>query len=104
MKIVIKLSFLSSHYFKEFKNLTKIVECKKLIAIWNPLSFRTNKRNYHKEKQLLYVGRLDQPHKGVDRLLYIWNKIENDFSDWELIVLGDGPYKKPMEDYIKKIN
>ncbi len=44
-----------------------------------------------KKKQLLYVGRLDPYQKRVDRLITIWRHIYNDFKDWELVILGEGP-------------
>lgn len=44
-----------------------------------------------KKKMVLYVGRMENLSKGVDKLIRIWAKTEADFPDWELHLLGDGP-------------
>ena len=38
----------------------------------------------------MYVGRLNKG-KRVELLLYIWKKIQTDFPDWRLDIVGDGP-------------
>ncbi len=43
-----------------------------------------------KKKHLLFVGRMDNLSKGVDRLIRIMARLEEDFPDWELHLLGDG--------------
>lgn len=44
-----------------------------------------------KKKMVLYVGRMENRSKGVDKLIRIWARTEVDFPDWELHLLGDGP-------------
>lgn len=44
-----------------------------------------------KKKMALYVGRMENRSKGVDKLIRIWARTEADFPDWELHLLGDGP-------------
>lgn len=43
-------------------------------------------------KVLLFAGRLDR-QKGIDAFFPIATKILEDFSDWEWILLGDGPLR-----------
>ncbi len=43
-----------------------------------------------KKKMVLYVGRMENRSKGVDKLIRIWARTEVDFPDWELHLLGDG--------------
>lgn len=44
-----------------------------------------------KKNMLLYVGRMENLSKGVDKLIRIWARTDSDFPDWELHLLGDGP-------------
>lgn len=55
-----------------------------------------------KKKQVLFVGRLTYEDKRVDRLLRIWNYIYKYVADWELILIGDGPEKTNLKNYIMK--
>ncbi|MCI5742855.1 glycosyltransferase [Phocaeicola faecicola] len=50
-----------------------------------------------KKKQVIYSGRLDY-FKRVDILLKIWQKIFRKAPDWELVIIGDGPEKKNLEN------
>lgn len=43
-----------------------------------------------KHHRLLYVGRMDNTSKRVDRLLRIWARLQHRFPKWELILLGNG--------------
>lgn len=58
-----------------------------VIAIPNPLSFRTNKKSSLNQKRIISVGSL-APNKGTDLLVEIWSKVEQDFPDWKLVVFG----------------
>lgn len=74
--------FIGQDYFQE-----------KIIAISNPCSFplQDDIDFSIKEKALLYVGRIAFGQKRVDTLIRIWSKLDKDFPDWRLIVVGDGP-------------
>lgn len=50
------------------------------------------------EKQLLFLGRV-HPTKGVDLLLKAWQRLEKEFPDWQLRIVGpdNGGYLKTME-------
>ncbi|NQU35877.1 MAG: glycosyltransferase, partial [Bacteroidetes bacterium] len=39
------------------------------------------------KKHILYLGRI-HPNKGLDLLIKIWAKLEKEFSDWELHIVG----------------
>jgi len=96
---------LSDKFFPNFKKLVISDDWTKLKAISNPSSFNVNNQIVNKQKQLLYVGRLNH-QKGVDRLLMMWEHLYQDFSDWELYIVGDGPLRGKMEKYVneKKIS
>lgn len=56
----------------------------------------------NKKNQVLFVGRFTYEDKRIDRLLKIWNSIYKQVSDWELILVGDGPERSNIEKYIEK--
>lgn len=56
-------------------------------------------------RHLLSVGRLDQPHKGLDLLIEVMAKIYNmrgDKGTPPLVIVGDGPDRKMLEHLVKK--
>ena len=55
------------------------------------------------EHHLVSVGRLS-PEKGYLDLLAIYNKLVKQHPDWTLDIIGDGPVKSEMEEYIKNHN
>lgn len=87
---------LSQTYKKQFS----IFASKNVFAISNPTAQYLN-NNFEftsKKKQVLYVGRLAKTEKTPHYLLYIWQIVQQKICDWELIIVGDGPAKKSMEN------
>ncbi|UEA87387.1 glycosyltransferase [Alistipes senegalensis] len=68
----------------------------KVRALTNPLTERPVPE-LQKRKEVLYVGRLSYADKRVDRLLRIWRRVEADFPDWELKIVGDGSERANLE-------
>ena len=65
-------------------------------ALPNPCSFPVSEseKNFpekHFRKELLYVGRVNFSQKRIDLLLSVWRRLEKDFPDWELSIVGGGP-------------
>lgn len=60
--------------------------------IYNPLSFESEMKSDVSHKALLYVGRMDLPHKGLDFLIDIMRilVVEKGRRDWILFMVGDG--------------
>ena len=52
------------------------------------------------EKRLISVGRLSK-EKGYLDLLRIYNVLEKEHPDWILDIVGDGPERETLEEYIK---
>jgi glycosyltransferase involved in cell wall biosynthesis len=48
------------------------------------------KESKTKEKEILYVGRINTSQKRVDLLLTIWSYLHSEFSDWKLKIVGGG--------------
>ncbi len=63
----------------------------RLTAIANCSHYTQPAQIPAKKKQLLFVGRMENFTKGVNRLIRIWAALEKEFTDWELHLLGDGP-------------
>ncbi|NDJ24023.1 glycosyltransferase [Nostoc sp. B(2019)] len=57
------------------------------------------------QKWLLFLSRL-HPKKGIDNLLYVWQKLESQFSDWHLILAGPDliGYQAKLELLVDQLN
>ncbi len=69
----------------------------RLRAIANPCSFPPLQAVPAKRRQLLYVGRLESALKCPQRLIPIWRRLCKQHPDWELVIVGDGPCRQPLE-------
>lgn len=102
-----RVVLLSTSFIPKYNELfLNIKNPSKLTAIPNPLSFDSPKIDLlKKEKIVLYVGRLEEQQKRILLLLRIWSKIEqeNDFNDWRLLIVGDGPDKHLLESRSKRL-
>lgn len=83
---------LSSSFFDEFKQLTKVLACNKLCAINNVLTIpiNTSYNQDNKKKIVLTVCRLYKG-KRVNYMLEAWAMVERKHPDWHFNVIGDGP-------------
>ncbi len=70
--------------------------CNKVKTLINPLLVKSIP-SLTKRKEVLYVGRMSYADKRVDRLLDIWSRIEPEFPDWELKLVGDGEERENLE-------
>lgn len=72
--------------------LPKGYDYRKVLAINNPLSLNTtfDVNEMTKEKTILYVGRIDNGFKNVDKLIRIWGEIANQVPDWKFEICGQG--------------
>lgn len=75
----------------------------KLAPDKNKVSVMTNPQlpraqyNMDKQHKVLFVGRLSYPDKRVDRLIDVWAKLYLRFPQWELVIVGDGPARRALE-------
>lgn len=97
-----KLVLLSSRYKQPLLKIAPYLSTK-LYAISNPNSYEEIREIQTKEKEILFVGRLDNRSKKVNRLLKIWENLYKDFPDWRLSIVGDGPDRGLLENYAIKL-
>ena len=57
-----------------------------------------------KQKEILFVGRLDFCQKRVNRVIGTWAQLENSFPDWHMTIVGDGLERENVEEQAKKIS
>jgi glycosyltransferase involved in cell wall biosynthesis len=74
----------------------------------NIFKFQPKSKVKHNEVKLLYIGRVVE-HKGIINLIYILNRIKNDYNNifWQLSIVGPFPnleFKKKIECLISKLN
>lgn len=85
---------LAPGYIKTFMKYTGLKESDKLIALGNPVTVDSQDYVYSsdtKEREILFVGRLDYYQKKVERIIAIWQLLEEHFCDWRLTLVGGGP-------------
>lgn len=59
---------------------------------------------FQKKHQIITVSRLDE-FKRVDLLLKIWGKLKSSYSvNWEFLIVGDGPERVFLEQYVDSNN
>ena len=68
----------------------------------NDLLTLRNSSLLERMKEIIYVGRLDNRSKKVGRLIKVWSKVGKKYSDWNLVIVGDGPDRNQLEELKKK--
>jgi glycosyltransferase involved in cell wall biosynthesis len=98
---------LSSSYVKIFKQFTGIKNAKKLKVITNPVTIDADGFVFDstkKQKEIIYVGRIDYSQKRVHRIVELWAKLESQFPEWKLTLIGDGKERKNIEQQASELN
>jgi glycosyltransferase involved in cell wall biosynthesis len=87
---------LSPSFVPLFSEFTGIKDPKKLRVQTNPVTIQLPQSPVNistKEKIILFVGRLEPEIKKPQRILDMWKLLHKQFSNWSLIMVGDGPDK-----------
>lgn len=98
-----RVVLLSNGYKPSFIKFSRIKETSKLTVINNMLSFPYQRCNYPKKRQILWCGRLLFSPKRPDRILWVWKKLQDRLPDWNLLVVGDGPFNGQMQQLSEKL-
>lgn len=91
---------LSPSYVPLFAKFTGILHPDHLMVQTNPVTLESSDFSYSfdkKEKEIIYMGRIDYNQKRVYRVVDTWAKLESKFSDWRLTIVGDGVERKNVE-------
>lgn len=95
---------LSPSYIEEFKRFTGASDDRYLQVLTNPITVEHDGYEYafnEKQKEIIYVGRLDFVQKRVYRVIDTWNYLEERFPDWRLTIVGDGEDRENLENHVK---
>lgn len=93
----------SIHYIKILASLIG-KDCHNIYAIPNPISKFNNNLTITREKNVLYIARMNIEQKRPDRMLRIWKKVQQHFPEWNLLMIGDGPNKQDMIKYAEELS
>lgn len=74
----------------------------KIISIPNPVTLEAE-GTPHKERMVLYVGRLSR-EKNIKSLLKIWERVHASNPLWRLEIIGDGDERAKLEKYAESNN
>lgn len=94
---------LSHNYKKELSFFVSDYCMDKIVVIPNPCSFSASLNLDIKQKEILYVGRIDTYQKRVDLLLKVWHKLYLIFPEWRLKIVGGGDGLNAIKEMSKKL-
>ena len=101
-----KFLVLSKSYIEDFKRFTGLTNTNRLGVLTNPITVECNGFAYackSKQKEIIYVGRLDFVQKRVYRVIDTWNLLEDQYLDWHLTIVGDGEDRTNLENHAKAL-
>ncbi len=97
---------LSPSFIDKFKNFTGIKNPNHLVVQTNPVTIDASDYKFspkEKQKEVLYVGRLEHNQKRVNRVIETWGFIEEHNPNWKLTIVGDGPERSNLEQISNNI-
>ncbi len=75
----------------------------KFDYVLNPIPQITLSKKNVKNKEVLFLGRLNLTEKRPDRLLKIWSKVCHSHPDWKLKFVGNGPNEDRIKEIARKL-
>lgn len=97
---------LSPSFVERFKDFTGIKNPEKLMVQTNPVTIEKGDfvfKPEDKEKEIIYVGRIDYNQKRVYRVIDTWALLEKKYPDWRLTIVGDGVERNNIENQAKAL-
>ena len=94
---------LSPSYVALFSKFTGIKYPDHLMVQTNPVTLDSSDFEYsihNKQKEIIYLGRIDYNQKRVYRVIDTWARLEKKFPDWKLTIVGDGVERKNVEKQV----
>lgn len=74
-----------------------------IAVIPNPRTFAPESPCEIKAKKVLAVGRFEY-QKNFSELIDIWATVSQDFPEWKLEIVGDGPFRENLLKQIERLN
>ena len=102
-----KFMVLSESFIKHFEDFTGIRNADKLIVQTNPITIDSEHYELDlskKQKEIVYVGRIDNQQKRTSRVLEMWTLLDDTHPDWMLRIVGDGEERKNLEQLSRDLN
>ena len=96
-----KFILLSPSFVPIAQKFSRVKHPTKFLAIPNPIPMPVSDEGVSKEKEIIYVGRIEYNQKRTDRVVDIWKELEPLYPDWKLTIVGDG---EDREDLQKRID
>lgn len=92
-------------FVNEFDELYKI-KSDKIKVITNPSTYDDLSQivDFTLKKKFVYVGRIVEVQKRIDKLLSLWHKLHDEFVDWTFDLVGEGNYTEKAKLYVKNNN
>lgn len=91
---------LSPSFIPIAQKFSRVKHPTKFFAIPNPISMSVLDEDVLKEKEIIYVGRIEYNQKRTDRVVDIWRELEPLYSDWKLTIVGDGDNREDLQKLI----
>lgn len=96
------ISLLSAQYYKSIEMINpKLLTL--TCSIPNPNTFENQQTLPVKQKEVVFIGRLYNSTKRIDRLLKIWKSVSKKHPDWHLSIVGDGVDRDLLKLYSQKL-
>ena len=92
---------LSPSFIPVAQRFSRVKDGNKFLSIPNPIPMPVSDEDVSKEKEIIYVGRIEYNQKRTDRVVDIWKELEPHYPDWKLTIVGDG---EDREDLQKRIH
>lgn len=97
---------LSPSFVSHFQQFTGLKDTPKLVVQTNPVTLSNEGYVYdafRKQKEIVYIGRVDYTQKRVYRVIETWAQLEHRFPDWRLTIVGDGEERGNIERMVRDL-
>ncbi len=93
---------LSPSFIPVAQNFSRVKDNNKFLSIPNPITMPVSDEGVSKEKEIIYVGRIEYNQKRTDRVVDIWKELEPLYPDWKLTIVGDGEDRADLQKRIQE--
>ena len=95
-----KFILLSPSFIPIAQKFSRVKGSDKYLSIPNPIPISASDEEVPKEKEIIYVGRIEYNQKRTYRVIEIWKDLEQLYPDWKLTIVGDGDDREDLQKRI----